>query len=157
MQIHPEFREIPGSFYCKKYRGIPGISRNFAEFRMFFKKFRIPSEVKNALPWTPYWQHCLGSVGCFHLFLRLQVGMQWSIWAVLHPLWQPGPVDPLVRSIGLLVSLTLLSSSSSPGGALAPVSIRFAIALQAIVNSKLFYVFLPQDLLCNVCTINILA
>jgi hypothetical protein len=21
---------------------------------MFFKKFRIPSEVKNALPWTPY-------------------------------------------------------------------------------------------------------
>jgi hypothetical protein len=52
MQIHKEFREIPrnsGQFYCKKYRGIP---RNFAEFRMFFKKFRIPSEVKNALPWT---------------------------------------------------------------------------------------------------------
>ena len=36
-----------GHFYCKKYRGIP---RNFAEFRKFFKKFRIPSEVKNALP-----------------------------------------------------------------------------------------------------------
>ncbi len=29
------------------------IPRNSAEFRMFFKKFRIPSEVKNALPWTP--------------------------------------------------------------------------------------------------------
>jgi hypothetical protein len=26
---------------------------NSAEFRMFFKKSRIPSEVKNALPWTP--------------------------------------------------------------------------------------------------------
>jgi hypothetical protein len=43
MQIHPEFREIPGSFTAK----------NTAEFLMFFKKFRIPSEVKNALPWTP--------------------------------------------------------------------------------------------------------
>ncbi len=54
MQIHTEFREIPrnsGKFYCKKYREIP---RNSAEFRVFFKKFRIPSEVKNALPWTPY-------------------------------------------------------------------------------------------------------
>ncbi len=30
------------------------IPRNFAEFRMFYKKFRIPSEVKKALPWTPY-------------------------------------------------------------------------------------------------------
>jgi hypothetical protein len=28
------------------------IPRNSAEFRMFFKKFRIPPEVKNALPWT---------------------------------------------------------------------------------------------------------
>jgi hypothetical protein len=44
-----------GQFYCKKDRGIP---RNFAEFRMFFKKFRIPSEVKNPLPWTPYMSHC---------------------------------------------------------------------------------------------------
>jgi hypothetical protein len=56
MQINTEFRGIPrnsGKFYCKKYREIP---RNSAEFRMFFKKFRIPSEVKNALPWTPYRQ-----------------------------------------------------------------------------------------------------
>jgi hypothetical protein len=30
------------------------IPRNSAEFLMFLKKFRIPSEVKNALPWTPY-------------------------------------------------------------------------------------------------------
>jgi hypothetical protein len=44
MQIHTEFRGIPGIFTAK----------NTAEFRMFFKKFRIPSEVKNALPWTPY-------------------------------------------------------------------------------------------------------
>ncbi len=43
MQLHTEFREIPGIFTAK----------NTAEFRMFFKKFRIPSEVKNALPWTP--------------------------------------------------------------------------------------------------------
>ena len=43
MQIHTEFRGIPGSFTPK----------NTTEFRMFFKKFRIPSEVKNALPWTP--------------------------------------------------------------------------------------------------------
>ncbi len=51
--------EIPlnsGKFYCKKYRGIP---RNSAEFRMFFKKFRIPSEVKNELPWTPYMPHLI--------------------------------------------------------------------------------------------------
>jgi hypothetical protein len=42
-------------------RGIPGIPGNFTvkiplnseEFRMFFKKFRIPPEVKKALPWTP--------------------------------------------------------------------------------------------------------
>jgi hypothetical protein len=44
MQIHTEFR---GDFTVK-------IPRNFAEFRMFFKKFRIPPEVKKALPWTPY-------------------------------------------------------------------------------------------------------
>jgi hypothetical protein len=44
MQIHTEFRGIPGNFTAK----------NTAEFRMFFKKFRIPSEVKNALPWKPY-------------------------------------------------------------------------------------------------------
>jgi hypothetical protein len=41
-----EFRE----FVLQK---IPRNSRNSAEFRLFFKKFRIPSEVKNALPWTP--------------------------------------------------------------------------------------------------------
>jgi hypothetical protein len=40
MQIHTEFRGIQGHFTAK----------NSAEFRMFFKKFRIPSEVKNALP-----------------------------------------------------------------------------------------------------------
>jgi hypothetical protein len=38
-----KFRGIPGKFYCK----------NTAEFRMFFNKFRIPPEVKKALPWTP--------------------------------------------------------------------------------------------------------
>ncbi len=32
------------------------IPRNSAEFRMFIKKFRIPSEVKYALPWIPYLQ-----------------------------------------------------------------------------------------------------
>jgi hypothetical protein len=46
-----KFRGIPGKIYYKKYRGIP---RNSAEFRVFFKKFRIPPEVKKALPWTPY-------------------------------------------------------------------------------------------------------
>ncbi len=46
MQIHTEFRGIPEYFSAK----------NTAEFRMFFKKFRIPSEDKNALPWTPYLQ-----------------------------------------------------------------------------------------------------
>jgi hypothetical protein len=44
MQIHTEFRGIPGKIYYK----------NTAEFRVFFKKFRIPPEVKTALPWTPY-------------------------------------------------------------------------------------------------------
>jgi hypothetical protein len=39
----PEFREI----LLKK------IPLNSEEFRMFFKKFRIPPEVKKALPWTP--------------------------------------------------------------------------------------------------------
>ncbi len=43
MQTHTEFRGIPGSFTAK----------NTAEFRMFLQKFRIPAEVKNALPWTP--------------------------------------------------------------------------------------------------------
>jgi hypothetical protein len=43
MQKHPEFSEIPGKIYYK----------NTAEFREFFKKFRIPPEVKKALPWTP--------------------------------------------------------------------------------------------------------
>jgi hypothetical protein len=43
--------------YANTY-GIPRNSgkfyyKNTAEFRMFFKNFRIPSEVKNALPWTP--------------------------------------------------------------------------------------------------------
>jgi hypothetical protein len=40
MQIHTEFRGIPGNFTAK----------NTAEFRMFLKKFRIPAEVKHALP-----------------------------------------------------------------------------------------------------------
>jgi hypothetical protein len=47
IQIHKEFRGIPANFTAKntaKFRGIPYV----------FKKFRIPSEVKNALPWTPY-------------------------------------------------------------------------------------------------------
>jgi hypothetical protein len=46
MQIHKEFRGIPENFTAK----------NTAEFRIFLKKFRIPSEVKNALPWTPLYQ-----------------------------------------------------------------------------------------------------
>jgi hypothetical protein len=57
MQIHTEFRENPrksGQIYFKKKRGN---TRKFAEIRTFFKKFRIPSEVKNALPWTPYSLH----------------------------------------------------------------------------------------------------
>jgi hypothetical protein len=52
MQIHTEFREIPwnsGKNLLQKYRGIP---RNSAEFRVFFRKFRIPPEVKKALSWT---------------------------------------------------------------------------------------------------------
>jgi hypothetical protein len=44
MKIHKKFRGIQGKFYCK----------NNTEFCMFFKKFRIPPEVKKALPWTPY-------------------------------------------------------------------------------------------------------
>jgi hypothetical protein len=43
MQIHTEFREIPGKIYYK----------NTAEFLVFFKKFRIPPKVEKALPWTP--------------------------------------------------------------------------------------------------------
>ncbi len=43
MQTHTEFREIL----------LQKIPWNSAEFHMFFKKFRIPSEVKNSLPWTP--------------------------------------------------------------------------------------------------------
>ncbi len=40
--------------YANTYR-IPAnfTAKNTAEFRMFFKKFCIPEEVKNALPWTP--------------------------------------------------------------------------------------------------------
>ncbi len=47
MQLHTEFRGIPGIFTAKntaEFRGIPYV----------FHTFRIPSEVKNALPWTPY-------------------------------------------------------------------------------------------------------
>ncbi len=44
---------IPGNSAEFRAFLLQKIPRNFAEFRMFFKKFRIPSEVKNALPWTP--------------------------------------------------------------------------------------------------------
>jgi hypothetical protein len=54
MQIHTEFREIPGKFYCKNIAEFRGISRNSV---CFFKKFRIPPEVKKStsvdtLHWT---------------------------------------------------------------------------------------------------------
>jgi hypothetical protein len=65
MQIHTEFREIPGKLYYKnttEFREIPRISM------CFFKKFRIPPEVKKALPWTPYsgasGQDVWGVYGC---------------------------------------------------------------------------------------------
>jgi hypothetical protein len=51
MQIHKEFCGIPGIFTAKNTAEFRGIPRNPV---CFFKKFRIPSEVKNALPWTPY-------------------------------------------------------------------------------------------------------
>jgi hypothetical protein len=63
MQIQTKFRgipRIPGIFTAKNTAEFRGIPRNSAEFRMFFKKFRIPSEVKNALPWTPYFQVVTG-------------------------------------------------------------------------------------------------
>ncbi len=42
-----EFRGIPGKFYYKNTAEFPGIP-------YVFKTFRIPPEVKNVLPWTPY-------------------------------------------------------------------------------------------------------
>ncbi len=67
-----EFRGIPGNFTAKNTAEFREISRNSA---VFFKKFRIPSEVKNALPWTPYASHgcpCLKSNGflCWKQLLR---------------------------------------------------------------------------------------
>jgi hypothetical protein len=53
MQIHTEFRGIPGKIYYKNTAKFREILRNSAEFRVFFKKFRIPPEVKKTLTWTP--------------------------------------------------------------------------------------------------------